>query len=115
MKEQLVLPSQNQIDELVSSILSFIESTKQEAKSTTAIDLKEQLYQYVDEAQGVLNNLLKKSGVITKDQVDQLDEKVRETKQKILLEKATQSQRRIIIGTIAAIGVVGLLWYIIKK
>lgn len=115
MKEQLVLPSQNQIDELVSSILSFIESTKQEAESTTAIDLKEQLYQYVDEAQGVLNNLLKKSGVITKDQIDQLDEKVRETKQKILLEKATQSQRRIIIGTIAAIGVVGLLWYIIKK
>lgn len=115
MKDQLILPSKNQMDELVSSILSFIESTKQEAESTKSIDIKEELYQYVGEAQDVLNNFLKKSGVITKDQINQLDEKVRQAKQKILLEKATQSQKRIIFGTIAAVGVVGLLWYIIKK
>jgi len=115
MKDQLTLASQNQINELVSSILSFIESTKQEAESTNSIDIKEELYKYVNEAQGVLNDFLKKSGIITKEQINQLDERVRQTKQKILLENATQSQKRIIFGTIAAVCVVGLTWYIIKK
>ena len=109
------IPSDKEVKDIVASIMAMIESAKQEAESTSSSDIKEQLYSYSEEAQSFLNKILNKTGVVTKEQVDQLDEQVRAVKQKILLEKASESQKRLILGTLAVVGIIGVLWFITKK
>lgn len=107
------IPSDQEVKDIVASIMAMIESAKSEAGSSQ--DIKDQLYGYADEAQGLLNKILNKTGVVTKEEVNQLDEQVRLLKQKILLEKANQSQKRLILGSLAVVGVIGILWFITKK
>lgn len=109
------IPSDKEVKDIVASIMAMIESAKKEAESTSSADIKEQLYSYSEEAQSFLNKILNKTGVVTKEQVDQLDEQVRAVKQKILLEKASESQKRLVLGTLAVVGVIGVLWFITKK
>lgn len=115
MELRFKIPSDQEVKDIVASLMSMIENAKKEAGSTTSKDLQEELSRYSNEAQSFLNKILDKTGVVTKDEVDQLDEQVRVLKQKILLEKASESQKRLMIGVLAIVGVVGVLWFITKK
>jgi hypothetical protein len=115
MSEINLVPTDKQIEDLVASIKNLIDDAKTGASTTTSIDIKNQLYQYSDEAQKLLNGVLSKTGILTQQDVNQIDEQVRKVKQQIMLEKANQSQRRLIFGIVGTIGIVSLLWFITKK
>ena len=104
-----------QISNFFSKVQRSLEQANKDIASTDTKSIKDSLYSYTDKAQAQLNKLLSKAGVITDQEINELDEQLRIAKKEIELQKAKQTQNRFLITTaIIATAIVGL-WYITKK
>lgn len=88
---------------------------KTDVATTESKDWRESLYEQTDEVQNILNKLLSKMGVITDQEINQLDEKLRETKKNIELSKAKETQKKILIAFGVIVAGFTALWLITKK
>lgn len=103
------------ISKFLEEAKKSLEQANKDIASADTKSLKDSLYSYTDEAQSMLNNLLSKSGVITDEEINQLDEQLRLSKKEIELAKAKQSQNKFIITTTVVVLAFVALWYITKK
>lgn len=105
----------DKISQFLKDAEKALAKAKLDISNTDDKAIKDSLYQYTDEAQSLLNKLLSKTGIITDQEINELDEQLRNTKKKIELEKAEQTKRKFyIITAIVVVAFVGL-WFITKK
>ena len=104
------------LSELLKKAQELAKSATNKANSLKLGDrLKEELYGYSEDIKLLVNRVLSNNGVITKEELDEIDEKSRLAKKKILEAQAKTSKKRIVIYTSSAIAVLFAVWYIIKK
>lgn len=77
--------------------------------------IKDSLYQYTNETQLLVNKLFSKIGIITDQEINELDEQLRNTKKKIELEKIEQTKRKIYISVALVVVTLIALSLITKK
>lgn len=102
-----------------SKISIFLEDAKRVLDKASS-DIKssgveEGLYQYTNQAQALLNKLLTKTGLITDQEINELDEQLRKSKREIELSKAEQTKRKFITTTALVVAAFIGLWFITKK
>jgi hypothetical protein len=106
----------DKLSELLKKAEELVKSTNDKASSLKIGDrLKEELYTYSEDIKLLVNGILAKNGVITKEEIDELDEKSRLAKKKMLEAQAKADKKKIIIYTSSSILVLGVVWYLIKK
>lgn len=106
-----ILPSKAAIED---AIVRAYDAIKNASKTDTS-NIGESMTKYSDALQGVLNNFLSKRGAITQEQLDELDEQIRQTKLKTLQSESKNTLVRYgIFISIVVIGF-GALWLITKE
>lgn len=105
--------------EQISSVLlaaeEMIRQARASASSGQRTSLQDSIYQYSKEIQATLNTLLSKTGVITDEEINKLDEQVRLAKKQLEFQKAEQTKKKVLIaGGLLVLGF-GALWFITKN
>jgi acetolactate synthase small subunit len=100
------------IDNLVSEANLLIEEGKSLATKTT-----DGIYQKSQYLQGILNDILSTTGVVTQEQLNSLDEQLRLQKIDILKYKSerTKNTIKIVAGSVVAVLVITTAIIIYKK
>ena len=75
----------------------------------------DEIYAQTDAIQNMINNLLSKGGVITQEELDQVDEQLRIQKEKLLAYESKKTTSRIITYSILAFATIGFLWFVTKQ
>jgi hypothetical protein len=65
--------------------------------------------------QSGINKLLGNIGIVTQKQLDEIDEKLRLQKEKLLSEESKKTKRNLITYSVLGIATIGLLWFLTKK
>jgi len=104
------LPTQKSIED---SIVAAFDVLKGVSKSSTIT--ASSLTKYSDGIQRVLNEFLKRRGAITQQQLDELDEKVREAKKKTLEAQAKNTYVKYGIYISLLVAGFGTLWILNNK
>lgn len=105
------------IQSLIASGLDIATNSKRVADSNASASdvLKNQLYANSSKIQGLINSILQKGGVVTENEIDELDEQIRLAKLKILEAEAKSSTRKYALYVIGGLAVVGVIWYFTYK
>lgn len=74
-----------------------------------------EIYNQTDKIQSFINSLLTKSGVITQEEINQLDEQLRTQKQKLLEAESEKTKRNLILYGSLGLVTIGFLWFVTKK
>jgi hypothetical protein len=106
-------PLQDIIAQGVGVIVSIQNATKNNISTSDAI--KQQLYQNSTNIQNLINKMLSKTGVVTQNEVDALDEEVRMAKLKLLEAEAKSATTKYALYVIGGLAVVGAIWYFTYK
>lgn len=113
---QIKPPSQKDIE---NAILGAYEAIKKASSKAASSDVTQSvantLTKYSNEIQNVLNSFLQKRGAITQQQLDELDEKVREAKKKTLEAESRNTLVRYGLYISVAVVVFGALWMITRE
>jgi subtilase family serine protease len=110
------LLSSQEIQKLLTDAQQVVaNSQKQVSNANLGTTLKSDLSSSVNGIQSVLNDIFLNNGLITNDQVNQLDQQMRDAKLKLL--QAQNQSNKTMLATYAAVGIliVGALWYISKN
>lgn len=100
----------------ISNFLAEARKALEEAqKDIASTDVEDALYTYTNQAQELLNALLSKTGIITDQEINELDEQLRKAKREIELSKAEQTKRKFYITTAIVVAAFVGLWLITKK
>ena len=94
-------------------ILAKIESTKGSLSTSEAI--KQQLYQSSSNIQGLINRIMTKNGIVTQNELDALDEEIRQSKLKLLESEASNSKMKYALYVVGVLAIVGTVWYFTYK
>ena len=94
-------------------ILAKIESTKGSLSTSEAI--KQQLYQSSSNIQGLINRIMTKNGILTQNELDALDEEIRQSKLKLLESEASNSKMKYALYVVGVLAIVGTVWYFAYK
>lgn len=114
--ELIKQPSQKDVESAILSAYETIKNTTNKAASSDVTQsVANTLTKYSNAIQSVLNSFLQKRGAITQQQLDELDEKIREAKKKTL--EAESRNTLVRYGLYLSIGVVafGALWMITRE
>jgi hypothetical protein len=105
------------IKKLIESGVEAITLSKSTASSnlSTSEVLKNQLYENADKIQSLINSVLQKGGVITPQEVNELDEQIRIAKLKVLEAEAKVSGKRYATYVVIGLVVIGAIWYFTYK
>jgi len=74
-----------------------------------------EIYNQTDKIQSFINGLLTKSGIITDEEINQLDEQLRIQKQRLLEAESEQTKRNLILYGSLGLVAIGFLWFVTKK
>lgn len=77
--------------------------------------IADEIYAQTDAIQTFVNGLLGKAGLITQEELDQLDLQLRLQKEKLLQAESKKTTRNIITISLVAVAAFGALWFITKK
>lgn len=108
--------TQEQISQIILAAEQMILQARKDASSGKAsTSLKETILSYSNEIQSALNKLLSKTGVVTDQEINNLDEQLRLAKKNIEYRKAQETKNKFIITiSLLTIGF-GALWFITKS
>ena len=106
-------PIQDIIAQGIGVVMSIQNATKNNISTSDAI--KQQLYQNSTNIQNLINKMLSKTGVVTQNEVDALDEEVRMAKLKLLEAEAKSATTKYAMYVIGGLVVVGAIWYFTYK
>lgn len=108
--------TKEQIEKLLRQAQEAILQAKSDAsEAVSGTSLKDKIYEYTDEAQVLLNKLLSKAGVVSSEEINQLDEQLRLAKKNIELARAERSKRRLIVTGVVIVLAFAALWAISKN
>lgn len=91
------------------------QSTQQASDKKLGEKVLDEITAQSEAIQSAINNLLGKTGVITQQELDAIDEQIRKQKEKILAEESKKTIKNLIIYSAIAVGTIGVLWFITKK
>jgi hypothetical protein len=117
MQEQTtLLPSRKDIEDAIVRAYDAIRNASNKAASsditqTAAITLTK----YSNELQTVLNSFLQKRGAVTQNQLDELDEKIRQAKRKTLESESKNTFVKYGLYISVAFVAFGALWLITRE
>jgi len=94
-------------------ILAKIDATKSNISTSEAI--KEQLYQNSTNIQSLINRIMTKNGIVTQNELDALDEEIRQSKLKLLESEASNSRMKYALYVVGVLALVGTAWYFTYK
>jgi hypothetical protein len=94
-------------------ILAKIDATKSNISTSEAI--KEQLYQNSTNIQSLINRIMTKNGIVTQNELDALDEEIRQSKLKLLESEASNSRMKYALYVVGVLAIVGTAWYFTYK
>jgi hypothetical protein len=77
--------------------------------------IKDGLINSADNIQSILNNVLKNKGLITNEQVNQLDEQIKLAKLKLLEAKSKSTITNLAMYVGIGVVVLGVLWFFTSK
>lgn len=77
--------------------------------------IKNGLINSADNIQSILNDILKNNGLITNEQVNQLDEEIKLAKLKLLESKSQSTITNLAMYVGLGVVVLGVLWYFTSK
>jgi hypothetical protein len=77
--------------------------------------IKDGLINSADNIQSILNNVLKNKGLITNEQVNQLDEQIKLAKLKLLEAKSKSTITNLAMYVGIGVVVIGVLWFFTSK
>jgi len=106
-------PLQDIIAKGIGVVMSIQNATKNNISTSDAI--KQQLYQNSTNIQNLINGLLSKTGVVTQNEVDALDEEIRIAKLKLLEAESRSATTKYAMYVIGGLAVVGAIWYFTYK
>jgi hypothetical protein len=113
---QITLPTNKQIEDAIVRAYDAIKNASNKASSSDVTQtVANTLTKYSNEVQGVLNAFLKKRGAITQQELDELDEKVREAKRKTLEAESKNTFVRYGLYISVAFVAFGALWMITRE
>jgi len=107
--------TKEQISEVIAAAEQMIIQGQQDISKTSSQSLKDAIFGYSKEIQSVLNDLLSKTGVITEQEINDLDEQLRIAKKQIELQKAEATKRKVLITIGLLVVGFGTLWFITKS
>jgi hypothetical protein len=91
------------------------QSTQQVSDKKLGEKVLDEIAAQSEAIQSGINKLLGKTGVITQEELDAIDEQIRKQKENILKAESKKTQRNLITYSLLAIGTIGLLWFLTKK
>lgn len=94
-------------------MLAKIDATKGNISTSEAI--KEQLYQNSTNIQSLINRIMTKNGIVTQNELDALDEEIRQSKLKLLESEASNSRMKYALYVVGVLAIVGTAWYFTYK
>lgn len=94
-------------------MLAKIDATKGNISTSEAI--KEQLYQNSTNIQSLINRIMTKNGIVTQNELDALDEEIRQSKLKLLESEASSSRMKYALYVVGVLAIVGTAWYFTYK
>lgn len=105
------------LQSLIASGVQIAAYSKKTADSNLSASetLKNQLYANAGKIQSLINNILEKGGIITEDEVNELDEQIRLSKLKVLEAEAKSSTTKYAIYVLLGLAAVGTIWYFTYK
>ena len=105
--------------DLIANAYTTIKNLIQKSKDTSVPEaIKSEFIERSDSIQELLNGILSSTGVVTQEQLDVLDEQLKDTKVKMLESEAQKTKRKytiIAVSTIGLIAIVGLVVYLKRK
>lgn len=103
-------------DTIEKALLLMQEINELASKKYVRSDLKDEISNQKEYFQNVLNGLLSKGGLLTKDQLDMLDEQTRIQKMNLVEIKSKMAKNKLIaVGILTAVILGGLFLYTSKK
>jgi hypothetical protein len=103
------------LQKLIASGIEVASSANKAGDSSFGTTLKNDLYSSANKIQNTINSFLQKSGIITEDEVNSLEEEIRLAKLKLLEAESRQSAYRYTLYVFGGLTVLGLLWYFTKE
>ncbi len=106
-----------QVTDLLEKAKEMVLSAKNTASNTTTSlsqKIKDGLLSHSAAIQELLDKAFKNNNILTKEQVDALDEQLRQTKEQLLSAEANKTKSKFIAYTIGTITVVAILWVLSK-
>lgn len=91
------------------------QSTQQASDKKLGERVLEEISAQSEAIQSAINKLLGKTGVITQQELDAIDEQIRKQKEKLLEAESTKTKRNLILYSALAVGTIGVLWFLTKK
>jgi len=110
-----ILPSKTQIEDAIVKAYEAIKNADKAKSGDVSKTVADTLTKYSDQIQNTINSLLGKKGAITQQQLDELDEQIREAKRKTL--EAQSKNTMVRYGLYLSIFIVGFgaLWLITRE
>jgi oligoendopeptidase F len=116
MQEQITLPSNNQIEDAIVRAYDAIKNASNKAASSDITQTAANtLTKYSNELQTFLNTFLQKKGAVTQNQLDELDEKIRQAKRKTLESESKNTFVKYGLYISVAFVAFGALWLITRE
>ena len=101
---------------LIAKAQESLASTSQQVSDMKLGDkVKEEIYANTSVIQSMVDKLVSKTGLVTQEEVNALDEQIRQAKQKLLEAQANRNKRNLFLIVGGAIAVITLLWFITKE
>ena len=111
-----ILPSKKQVEDAIVRAYNAIKGASEKAQSSDiSTSVANTLTKYSEDIQNLVNSFMKKRGAITQQQLDELDEKVREAKRKTLEAESKNTLVKYGLYLSVAIVAFGALWLITEK
>jgi hypothetical protein len=104
------------LSKILADAGKVIQDSIEKAKnSSTSQVIKDQLVQNANEIQTILNGIFNTAGIVTQEQINQLDYQVRMQKMKMLELSSQQTKKKyaIIVGSVLL--AVAILFYLTRK
>ena len=106
----------DQISEYLQKAAEQASQTSKEVSDKKLGDkIVDEIYAQTDAIQSLVNGLLGKAGLITQEELDQLDLQLRQQKEKVLQAESKRTTRNIITFSLVAVATFGALWFITKQ
>lgn len=106
----------DQISEYLKQASAQATQTSQQVSDMKIGDkVVNEIYNQTDKIQSFINGLLTKSGVITQEEINQLDEQLRIQKERLLEAESEQTKRNLILYGSLGLVSIGFLWFVTKK
>jgi hypothetical protein len=108
----LTTDTSNLLEEAKSIVTNTLNRANQ---SDIGGSIKDGLINSADNIQSILNNVLKNKGLITNEQVNQLDEEIKLAKLKLLEAKSKSTITNLAMYVGIGVVVLGVLWFFTSK